>query len=289
MLPLYTDEKILLGFWSKMTRCVYIYQSGDKKVISGKYKIGDQCIRKSVGDETHGFCFGHFKKWSKINDPEANSKLSDKQKATMLRHNKKREEKNKELNIEGREKLGAETQGILDAMGLNDEFDLLKEYTICKTLNSNPTQEKFAEKFAFAMWLNTAEALRTPKTLEDVHNILGVTDFTISLWKRSPEINRMINDKTREIVSKSYKYVWYKVLEGVDRGDPKSKEIALKHIKEVEDKKEQKNIFPDIPKHLVEQATGTTGKLDNVANQVLKVAVYDSLITGNVKPNDTVQ
>ena len=272
-----------------MTRCQYKYVAGDKPVISGKYQIGDQCTRTSVGDETHGFCFGHFKKWNKVNDPEANSKLSAKQKETMRRHNKKRDKKNKEINDEAKEKLVQEAQGILDAMGLNDEYDLLKEYTICKALNANPTQEKFAEKFAFAMWLDTAQALRTPKTLEEICVILNVGMFTLSLWKRSPEINRMINDKTREVVSKSYKYVWYKVLEGVDLGDPRSKDIALKHIKEVMDKKEQKNTFPDIPQHLVEQATGATGKLDNVANQVLKAAAYDSLVTGNVKPNDTVQ
>jgi hypothetical protein len=272
-----------------MIRCQYIYVAGDKKVISGKYKIGDQCTRTSVGDKTHGFCFGHFKKWNKINNPKANSKLSAKQKATMLRHNKKRELKNKDTNAESQGKLDAEAQKLVDVMGLSEEYDLLTEYTICRALNANPTQETFAEKFSFAMWLDTAKDKRTPDTLEEVAKILGVSIMTIHLWKRSPEINRMINDKTREVVSKSYKYVWFKVLEGVSQGDTRSKDIALKHIKEVEDKKEVKNTFPDLPRDVVEQATGTTGKLDNVANQALKIAAYDSLLNGNVKPNDTVQ
>ena len=65
--------------------------------------------------------------------------------------------------------------------------------------------------------------------------------------------------------------------------------MAMRYIEKLEERKEQKDTFPDIPKELVEQAKGITGKLDNVANQVLKNAVYDSLVTGNVKPNDTVQ
>ncbi len=272
-----------------MTRCAYIYGVGDKKVIVGKYQVGEQCRRVTATDETQGFCFGHFKKWNKVNDPAANSKLSDKQKATMLRHNKKREQKNKDIIQEETNKLSEDAQEILHVMKADKEYDLAKEYNMCKLLNINPTQEKFAEKFSFAMWLDTAEALRTPKELEEVCVILNVGIFTLNLWKRSPEIARIINDRVREIACGSLKYVWEKVLEGVSLGDNKCKDMAMRYIEKLEERKEQKNTFPDIPRHLVEEATGTTGKLDNVANQALKVAVYDALVSGNIKPNDTVQ
>ena len=272
-----------------MTRCQYKYVAGDGPVLSGKYQIGDQCTRKSVGKENHGLCFGHFKKWNKINDPAANKKLTAKQKETMLRHNKKREQKNKEIMSEEAEAMSKEALEVLHVMKADKEFDLAEEYVYCKALNLRPDQEKFVEKFVFALWLDTAAKLRIPKTFDEVCEILNVSIYTLNLWKRSPEIARMINEHVEGIVRGSLKWVISKVLLGVALGDQKSRDSMLKYIERIEEKTESKNKFPDLPKHLVKEAADAKGKLDNVANQVLKAAAYDSLTTGNVKPNDTVQ
>jgi hypothetical protein len=275
-------------------RCVYIYQAGDKKVLRGEYKIGDQCNATARNAEkTNSLCGGHFRKWNKINNPQVNAEIASKQSESLRASRRAVEQKNKDI-VENSNNILTETaQEILQVLGKNEKYDLVYEYSLLKRLNANPQQESYSEKFAFAMWLNTPEHSRTPKTIEEVPDILGVQLVTLSLWRRSPELVRIMNNKARESFCRAYGYITEKLLERVAGGSEKAMDVGLKHIKEIEAEiGANSRSTPAAPKLLDEAKKINESGIDRfvgVANQVKKIANYDALINGNVKPNDTVQ
>jgi len=273
-----------------------LYRPGDKKVKKGEYKVGDQCFATARAvEKTHGFCGGHFKKWNKENDPEANVASGKKRSATSQKKRQEVVEKNREIVENSNNTLNEKTKEILGVLGKNEKYDLIYEYSLMKSLNIDPQKEKYAEKFAFALWLNTPEAMRMPKTMEEAAEILGVVMVTLAMWRRSPEITRIINDKARESHCRSYPYIFEKLLEQVALGSERAMDIGLKHIKELEaEMAGNKSKLPNISEKLIEEARRSTegtssDRLTGVANIVKKVVIYDSMIAGNIKPNDTVQ
>ena len=277
-----------------MKPCTYIYKETDKKVIAGKVKTGDQCGCCRATESTRWLCGGHYTKWLSENEPEKLAEARKKQRESLTKYHKKLRDRNKEIFENRQTEISGETKEIVDAIGLGVEFDLAQEYAIYKQLNIDPTMEHYDEKFAFAMWLNTPEPKRTPKNIKDVPGILGVSEVTLQLWRRSPELSRIMTSKTREIVSTSYKLVWEKLMERVKAGDPRCFDIALKHIKEVLAVDENKSKFPPLPQEVLDQskkicADGTANMLKGVSNQATKTAAYDALLNGNVKPDETVQ
>jgi hypothetical protein len=239
----------------------------------------------------HGFCGGHLKRWNMTNDPKANAEAGRLQSESLRASRKLAIDKNKGI-VESSNAILTETaQEILQVLGKNEKYDLVYEYSLLKRLNPNPQRESYTEKFAFALWLNTPESARTPKTIEEVPEILGVTLVTLASWRRSPEIVRIINNKARESFCRSYGYTTEKLLERVAAGSEKAIDVALKHIKEIEAEMGAKGKSAPVDATLLDQARkinegSDVSRFVGVANQAKKIAIYDSLLNGNVKPND---
>jgi hypothetical protein len=277
-----------------MAQCAHIFQVGDPKVKDGTRKEGERCTGMYASEKTHGLCGGHYRAWCSKNEPETNRAHTEKQKQTMLAHNKKVKEKNNEVITNIEEKLSETSKEILRVMGKNESYDLEYEYSLLRCLNPRPEIENYTEKFAFALWLNTPEPKRTPKTVDEAAQILGFNILTLTLWRRSPELVNIYNVKAKESVLRCYPYLIEKALENVSRGNERSLDIMLKHVKELENEKKDKSKFPLLPKDLIEEskvvmADGNTGMLRGVANAVNKTAQLNSLLNGDIKPNETVQ
>jgi hypothetical protein len=274
-----------------METCRYIYIDGDKAVIDGRAKVGDRCTCPAqVSEKSHWLCGGHLKQWNKLNNPDVNAETLAKQKATLQATRKRALDKNKEIVENSTEILGEATVGVLKQMNRNKEVDLAKEYLILKNLKQDPTQENYAEKYAFALWLNAPDTLRTPKTIEEAAQILGVSVFTVTVWRRSPEIIRIVNNDTKLTALRDYNYVWEKIMEGVARGDKGFADIALKHIKEIDAANSTVGKAFNLPSELKEEAAricndGTANRATGVTDKIKKVAVYDGLTNGDIKPS----
>jgi hypothetical protein len=277
-----------------MARCTHKFAVGDPSVADGSRQPGEQCAGMYASEKTHWLCGGHYRAWCSKNEPETNRAHTEKQKQTMLAHNKKVKEKHTQVIADTEEKLSETSREILAVMGKNEPYDLEYEYSLLRGLNPRPEIESYTEKFAFALWLNTPEAKRTPKTVEEAAQILGFSIITLHLWRRSPELVSIFNTKAKELALRCYPYLIEKALENVSRGNERSLDIMLKHVKELENEKKVKSNFPSLPKDLVEEskvvmADGNTGMLRGVANAVNKTAQFNNLLNGDVKPNETVQ
>jgi len=273
-------------------RCAYIYVEGDELVLSGKYKVGEQCVATSRNVEAmRGFCGGHFRKWNKENDPEVIKAISAKQGESLRKSRDKAREKNKEIVENSENNLNDIDKEVLQVLGKNEKCDLVHEYSFLKRLNSNPQSESYAEKFAFAMWLNTPEVSRTPETMDEVAQILGVSVYSLSLWRRSPELVRIFNNKAKQSFIGSLPWVHSKLLKRVATGSEKAMDVSIKIIKEYEVEIGETAKKEKVEPKLLDEARkinegGEANKFIGVANQVKKVAAYDMLVNGNVKPND---
>ncbi len=278
-----------------LKQCSYIYAEGDTAVKSGKYKVGDRCGSLRASEKTHWLCGGHLRQWNKINDPEYNQRIAANQKISLKKSREKAQETNKVIVENSKEKLGEQTTSILGVLNKNANIDLEKEYLILKNLKQDPTQENYSEKYAFALWLNAPETCRTPKTIEEVAGVLGVAPYTLSQWRRSPEIVRIINNDTKQVALRMYPWVLEKLFEGVGRGDKGFTDIALKHIKEIEAATETGKQNFNLSDKLKEEAAriannGTGQRAMGVVDKAQKVVNFDALMAGSVKPEgETVQ
>jgi hypothetical protein len=273
-------------------RCAYIYATGDKLVLSGKYKVGEQCVAQCRNVElTQGFCYGHFKKWNKENNPDVNAKAGRKQSDSLRASAQKARDRNREIVDNLNDNLTDIDQEVLQVLGKNEKCDLIYEYSILKRLNPNPQSESYAEKFAFAIWLNTPESKRTPTTIEEVPEILGVSIYSLNSWRRSPELVRIFNNKAKQSFVGSLPWIHDKLLKRVAGGSEKAMDVSIKIIKEYETEMGAKTKTAQVGQKLLDEAktineTSGTDRFVGVANQVKKVAAYDMLVNGNVKPND---
>lgn len=273
-------------------RCPYQYAADDKPVLGGRRKIGEVCNSLQGKKSWGGFCFPHAAKMGmvpkEIMDEKAN-KIRETHRLKMARivkHSKETLEKSSN-------DLTETTKEILSVMGKNEAYDLTYEYALLKKLNPEPQNEAYAEKFAFAMWLNTPESVRTPKELAEAAKILGVVETTLALWRRSPELVRIFNNKAKETACRSYPYIIEKALERVASGSERAMEILLKHIKEIQADSEPKSKIPMLSPALLAEAKdinadGRPNKIELVADQTIKAAQYDAMTDGNVKV-ETVQ
>lgn len=273
-------------------RCPYQFKAEDKPVQDGRRQIGEVCAAYSGKKEYGGHCFPHAVHLGLVPQDvieKKNAKLRE-------THRKKMENVSKfaKANLEkSSNDLSDTTKEILNVMGKNEAYDLSYEYALLKRLNPEPQNEAYAEKFAFAMWLNTPESARTPKTLLEAAQILGVMETTLALWRRSPELVRIFNNKAKETACRSYPYIIEKALERVSSGSERAMEILLKHIKEIQAESEPKARIMPMPAALLDEAKainadGRPNKIEGVANHATKAVQYDSLLNGDVKA-DTVQ
>jgi hypothetical protein len=278
----------------RMSQCTKILDTGDPKVKDGTRKEGERCTGMYASEKTHGLCGGHYRAWCSKNEPETNRVHTEKQKQTMLAHNRKVKEKHTEIIENSEAELSKDAKEILPAMKKTEPYDLVKEYALLRQLNVRPEIENYTEKFAFALWLKTPESYRTPETMEEVAGILGFSVLTLSLWRRSPELTKIFNMNARESALSCYPLVWERLMEAVNRGSERAMDLALKHLKELESAKAEKSTFPKLSQELVDEAKtitadGNTGMLRGVANAVNKTAQLNNLLNGDIKPNETVQ
>lgn len=277
-----------------MPQCRHVFAAGDPKVKDGTRKEGERCGGSYASEKTHWLCGGHYRAWCAINEPDKNRAFTEKHKQGMAEHNKKVKEKNAEVIESGEEKLSEISKEVLQILGKNEPYDLEYEYSLLRGLNPRPEIENYTEKFAFALWLNTPEPKRTPKTIDEAAQILGFNKLTLALWRRSPELVNIFNTKARESALRCYPYLIEKALENVSRGNERSLDIMLKHVKELENEKKEKSTFPKLSQEQVDEAKtitadGNTGMLRGVAQAVNKTAQFDNLLKGNIKSNETVQ
>lgn len=279
-----------------MVRCKYIFEAGDKQVMDGKKQIGEQCSSLIYPTENNmGFCGGHLKKYNRIHNPEKNAEIGRKQSDTARANRLNAIHKNKEIVDNCNDTLSEKTKEIMRVLGKQEKYDLISEYSTIKVLNPSPLSEKYAEKFAFAMWMNTPEMSRTPKTVEEVAPILGVSVSTLALWRRSPELVKIVNDKATEAAIACYPYVWEKLMERVHDGSERAMVDALKHIKELITERGGKPKPLDLSPSLLDEArkineTGSPIKVIGVTDKAKKADIYDALVNGDIKPtNETVQ
>jgi hypothetical protein len=273
-------------------RCPYQFKAEDKPVQDGRRQIGEVCNAPSGKKSYGGNCFPHAVHLGLVPQDvidKKNEKLRETHRKKMARISARSKE-----NLEkSSDNLSETTKEILGVMGKNDPYDLSYEYALLKQLNPEPQNEKYAEKFAFAMWLNTPESVREPKSLLEAATILGVAEPTLALWRRSPELVRIFNNKAKETACRSYPYIIEKALERVAVGSERAMDILLKHIKEIQADTEPKSKIPLLSAALIAEAKninedGKTSKIEGVANHTLKAAQYDALTDGAVKV-DTVQ
>jgi len=272
--------------------CPYKFVAEDKPVQEGKRQIGEVCGSFSGKKAYGGMCFPHASHLGLVPQDVLDKKAA----AFRETHRKKmaRITKFTKDNLEkSSEDLSDTTKEILSVMGKNDPYDLSYEYALLKKLNPEPQNEAYAEKFAFAMWLNTPESVRTPKTLAEAAPILGVVETTLALWRRSPELVRIFNNKAKETACRSYPYIIEKALERVAVGSERAMEILLKHIKEIQADSEPKSRIMPLPAGMLDEAIkintdSKSNKIEGVTNQTIKAAQYDALTDGNIKV-ETVQ
>ena len=257
-------------------------------MVLGRAKVGDKCPSKRASARSHWFCGGHLRQWNMENDPERVRRENAKGSETRKTIGCKFKQKNREIVARSREILGKETMSILKEMGLQEEFDLEQEYVLLKNINPDPTKERYAEKMAYFMYLATPEPMRRPQEIGEVCKILGVVQGTLAQWRRSPECIRAVNENVRDVASRSYRFVWEKLMEGVSRGDVRSMDIALKHIKEQDAKRPVNNDKLNVSDALKQRAAEICNEngdpqLRGVADKAKKAAVYDGMISGGAK------
>lgn len=272
-----------------MKRCTYIYRAGDDAVKSGKCAVGDQCGSMYGSDERNGLCYGHWNQWRAENDRDGLAADTAKRMETVAAQ--KAESANRRDNLLNETDKNPAKYGInasiIDAMGLNEPCDLESELALYKALNLGEGQENYDEKMAFARWLSTPEPKRKPRDMAEAAKILGATVRTLELWRRSPDMARLKARNGEAIIENSYNLVVYKVLEGVDRLDPRYIKLFNEMRKEIVDKS-PKNTFPSIAESLVKQAEkrneeeGRT-QLRGAANEIEKAAVFSAVRDGNVE------
>lgn len=272
--------------------CPYIFRETDKPVQEGKRQIGEVCNSFSGKRSYGGHCFPHAAHLGLV-PQDVMDKKAEKARESHRKKMARISEHSKETLEKSSNDLSDTTKEILSVMGKNDPYDLAYEYALLKKLNPEPQNEAYAEKFAFAMWLNTPESVRTPKTLAEAAPILGVVETTLALWRRSPELVRIFNNKAKETACRSYPYIIEKALERVAIGSERAMEILLKHIKEIQADNEPKSKIPMLSPALLAEAKdinadGRPNKIEFVANHAIKAAQYDALTDGNIKV-ETVQ
>jgi hypothetical protein len=272
-------------------RCAYIYAAGDKLVLKGKYQVGEQCVAQCRNVElTQGFCYGHFKNWNKKNNPDVNAKAGRKQSDSLRASAQKARDRNREIVDSLNDNLTDIDREVLQVLGKNETCDLVHDYSVLKVLNPGPQSESYAEKFAFAIWLNTPESKRTPTTIEEVPEILGVSIYTLSLWRKSPELVRIFNNKAKQSFVGALPWIHSKLLNRVAGGSEKAMDVSIKIIKEYEVEMganvKQAKVDPLLLDEAKKINEGDAGRFFGVANQAKKAANYDLLVSGDVKPND---
>lgn len=269
-------------------KCPYIFKAEDKPVKDGKRQIGEVCNSFSGKKAYGGYCFPHAFHLGLV-PQEVIDKRSERMRETHRKKVARATARSKEVLEKSSDSFTETTRKILDVLGKNESYDLGYEYALLKRLNPEPQNEAYAEKFAFAMWLNTPESVRTPKTLPEAAQILGVVEITLALWRRSPELVRIFNSKARETACRSYPYIIEKALERVATGSERAMEILLKHIKEIQADNEPKSKIMPLPAGMLDEAKRINSdnniqKVDGVANHATKAAAYDALTEGNIKP-----
>lgn len=244
--------------------CKYTYTAEDKLVQEGKKKVGEVCNSVLGSKDYDGYCTPHAKKMGTY--PQDKWDEEKKRGGETNRSNRvKRMEKAAE-EVNG--KNGGDSiinQRVLEAMNLNDPFDLKTEYAIFVATNPNPGYVRYNEKMAYARWLRTPAHIRTPQTTEEAAEILGVSFMTLSNWKSHPDIIRFINEDMESRFMSLFPFAMYKLACRIDSGDTQS----IKLYKEwYEDKKERLNkkespldIPDDLQKEANEYAT-ETGKIN---------------------------
>lgn len=282
--------------------CKYIFQEGDEAVTKGIVKVGDACGNANYTKEYEIYdketpdvkykkvlCRGHYNSWrasvnkSDFKDEVAKRQetVSNQKEAAVERHDKIVTESGKNPS-----KFGISPE-ILDAMGLKEQRSLEDELALYKALNLGEGQENYDEKMAYARWLSTPEPHRKPRTIDEVAQILGVTKFTLEMWRRSPEIVKFKARNAEMMLENAYQFVAYKALEGCARGDARFFEVYRKMRADVIDKA-PKSKFPDLPEHLLKLAESRheesgRKKFDSSLKEAERNAVFGSVRDGDIK------
>lgn len=271
------------------SRCQWIYKEDDAAVLEGRAQIGDQCGSPRARPEQHNYCYGHYRSWCKANRPEVMIAEHEKKRDTMKgRNDSIIEDAAKDDNPYG---IRADT---IAALGLDEHFDLEKEYALYKRLNLDASQENYDEKFAYAGWLDTSPAMREPKEISEVSRILGVGVAQLERWRNTPEVMRILADRTKMAFKKAAKLVFYRLTDRALRGEAKAMELFTKINREIEEKEEAKPKAPPITQEQIDRASAICGDklgskfggLEGPSRNAEKAVVFDAIANGDLKELD---
>ena len=271
-------------------QCTKIFEAGDDSVTSGKNKIGERCGSWHGSKKFGGLCKGHYNQLQKANGQMDDiNAMRDKRAATIGAQKEEAAEKHEEI-IKDIDK-NPETYGInptiIEAMGLNNPVDLTNELALYRQLPMGDGQDNYAEKMAYARWISTPEAKRTPKTTPEAAQILGISLQTIEIWRRSPEVATFRRRDAENMVENAFPLVSYKMIEGCDRGDPRFFKLYQEVLEKIR-AKSPKNMFPsNLPPDLValaEKRGKESGRaqMQGPLNDIEKSTVFAAVRDGNV-------
>lgn len=272
--------------------CEYIYKEGDEPVVKGIAKIGSRCGSGQAKPETRNLCYGHYQSWLRKNDPDKLKPVTAKRQATIAKMQAEGINKNAEIIKEAAtpgNKYGIDND-ILEEMGLSGPVDLEIEYAHYKMLGIGEGQENYEEKMAFARWLSVPETERTPTDIKEAAKILGVTVFVLECWRRSPEIIKFKNRNVETVIDNSFRMVFYEVLKGVKRGDPRYVKIYMEMKANISDNKKDDKL-PKLPDNIIEMANkhaenGGERKLTGTLADMEKATIFEQARDGNLQPNE---
>jgi hypothetical protein len=271
------------------TQCEWIYGPDDEAVKCGNKQPGDRCQSMYGSAAQHGYCSGHYRNWCENNNPELLKaehekarKTNEEKKAKAVKHNEAiMDEAVRDDNVYGI------SQDAIRALGLDEDFDLEKNYALYKQLNLDPTQDRYDEKFAFACWLDTPEHKKTPKTIEEAAKILGCHPQTLQVWRNSKEVLRILSDNTESRLLRADRLVSYKMTDGALKREAKLLDLFKKNIKEIKDRQDAKPKRPPITEDHIREANEIVDKqpfiMKGSAGQAEKNLLMENMAAGNLE------
>lgn len=250
--------------------CLYVFKEGDKPVVKGIVKVGDQCRVGPVskGEAAGKYCYGHAMSMGLVPQSEKDEAARRRRETNrnMTTEDRKRGRRNRAFDDTNNEAKGKSKKDdykpdessmvdveILDYLGVNQDYDATKDYGIQKELNEHPETDDYAKKICLARWMEAKKGHRIPENIEDLAVILDVSVFTLGNWRHSRFVTELLADDIRHRATKMEQFVVYHLGVAIKKGDLKAVELYQKYYAAKPVEKETTK-SPRLPKDLQDEA-----------------------------------
>ncbi len=272
--------------FKNVKKCIYIFRAGDPSVNKGKHQVGDGC--GAIASHPDGYCNGHALQFGLVSREKRDETIAKTIETIKQRRLSDAEASTVKTIIQETEKnprTSMVDEEILDILGINRPYGLVDDYNVQKEIIEHPEEVNYAKKICFARWLETRESKRTPKTLEEVAEILGVTTVCLKNWHGGPFVKRFATENMKNRIDRSQLFAEYHLLERIrDRSDAAN---ATWHKYYYEpNKTKENNKAAEIPEHLKDEATEVEKTIDHPKNyRGAGCALKESMIAAEMVKN----